>query len=144
MNDTNFDSLSSLLRMLLDKSGESYRQASRAAGLPHNAISKYLRGTRPSRDACIALADHFGVNPNEMLQAAGYEPLHFFDRTLVDPDQMSEDVRALAAQIQEIQDPEIRRRLIEAMQVLVETYLQASTGTRQESTKGMTPAAKET
>lgn len=122
--------LQRLLNQLLEKTGESHRQASQAAGLHHTVVSKYMRGVRPGRDACIALADHFGVNPNEMLQAAGYEPLHFFDRALIEPEQMSEDVRALAAKMQEIKDPEIRRRLIEAMRVLAEAYLQSPEAVR--------------
>lgn len=115
-----------LLRMLLSKSGESYRQASLAAGLPHNAIFKYLRGVRPGRDACVALADHFGVNPNELLQAAGYEPIHFFDRSATESGELSPEVKALAAQLQQIKDPVARRRVMEVMETLINAYLQAA------------------
>jgi lambda repressor-like predicted transcriptional regulator len=116
--------LRQLLVELLKKTGESHRKASLAAGLPSNAISKYLKGTRPSRHACVALADHFGVNPNEILQAAGYEPLHFFDRSLIQPGELSPEVKALAAQLQQIKDPTTRRRVIEAMKTLISPYLQ--------------------
>jgi len=115
-----------LLRRMLEKTGESYSAAARASGLHQTTISNYLRETspsRPMRDACIALADHFGINPNEMLEAAGYEPLHFFDRTLIDPDQMSSEVKELAAKIQQIEDRDVRRRLIRAMSDLLEAYL---------------------
>lgn len=115
-----------LLLELLKKAGESYRRASQAAGLPPNAISKYMKGIRPSRHACVALADHFGVNPNEFLQAAGYEPLHFFDRSLVQPGELSPEVQALAARLQQIKDPVTRRRVIEAMATLLNPYLQAA------------------
>lgn len=115
-----------LLRMLLSKSGESYRQASLAAGLPHNAIFKYLRGVRPGRDACVALADHFGVNPNELLRAAGYEPIHFFERSAAQPGELSPEVQELAERLQQIKDPVARRRLMEAMETLINAYLQAA------------------
>jgi len=72
----------------------------------------------------VALADHFGVNPNEILQAAGYEPLHFFDRSLIQPGELSPEVKALAAQLQQIKDPTTRRRVIEAMKTLISPYLQ--------------------
>lgn len=118
--------LRQLLLELLRRTGESYRRASLAAGLPSNAISKYMKGIRPSRHACVALADHFGVNPNEFLQAAGYEPLHFFDRSLVQPGELSPEVQELAAQLQEIKDPVTRRRVIEAMATLLKPYLQVA------------------
>jgi len=113
--------------MLLSKSGESYRQASLAAGLPHNAIFKYLvKGVRPRRDACVALADHFGVNPNDLLQAAGYEPLRLFDRSSTKPGEMSPEMQELFAQIQQIEDPIVRRRMMEAIAALADAYLRAA------------------
>lgn len=129
-----------LLLILLSKSGESYRQASLAAGLPHNAIFKYLKGVRPGRDACIALADHFGVNPNELLQAAGYEPLHFFDRTTEKSEELSPEVQELAERLQQIKDPVARRRLMEAMETLINAYLQAAE-LRPEPVREIVPSA---
>jgi len=71
------------LKRLLAERNESYRQASLGAGLDRSAVWRFMeQGTRPHRDACILLAQHFGVNPNEMLQAAGYEPIPLFDNTL--------------------------------------------------------------
>jgi hypothetical protein len=87
------------------------------------------------RDACIALADYFDVNPNEMLEAAGYEPLHFFDRTLIDPQEMSDDVKELAAEIEKVKNPQARRSLIKAMKVLTEAYLDAPTETSEPDQK---------
>lgn len=129
-----------LLLILLSKSGESYRQASLAAGLPHNAIFKYLRGVRPGRDACIALADHFGVNPNELLQAAGYEPLHLFDRMPEKSEDLSPEVQELAERLQQIKDPVARRRLMEAMETLINAYLQAAE-LRAEPVREIVPSA---
>jgi len=115
-----------LLVELLKKTGESYRKASLAAGLPSNAISKYMSGLRPSQRACVALADHFGVNPNELLQAAGYEPLRIFDRSLMQSGEMSPEMQEVFAQIQQIEDPIVRRRMLEAIATLIDAYLRAA------------------
>lgn len=90
------------LEQLLDEAGESYRRASLAAGLHHSSVSNYMRGVRPSNRACLALADHFGVDPNEMLQAAGYETLHIFERVLPELDEMGIGMRELAARFEEV------------------------------------------
>ncbi len=124
-----------LLRKLLERAGESYRQASLAAGLPDNAISKYMRGVRPRRDACIALADHFGVDPNELLQAAGYEPLRFFDPAKGAPEWQSPEAAEIAKMIDAIQDPVARKRVARAVKVLLRGYLGAP-DSRSEEAKG--------
>jgi hypothetical protein len=68
------------------------------------------------RDACIALADHFGINPNKMLEAAGYEPLHFFDRRLVDPNAIPPDIEQLVGKIMEIENESMRSEMVETLQ----------------------------
>jgi len=114
-----------LLRKLLEESGESYRKASRAAGLHHTAISKYMSGVRPGRDACIALADHFGINPNKLLEAAGYEPLHFFDRREIDLTKLSPEGKEILEKLEQVTDPKIRKRLFEVIDVMLDGYLLA-------------------
>jgi len=104
-----------LLGKLLEETGESYRQAGRASGLSGTTISNYMRGTRPMRDACIALADHFGINPNRMLEAASYEPLHFFDRRLMDPNAIPPDIEQLVGEIMEIENESMRREMVEIL-----------------------------
>ncbi len=104
-----------LLRRLLDKFGESYRAASSAADLHPTTVSNYMRGMRPMRDACIALADHFDINPNELLKAAGYEPLHFFDRRLVDPNALPPDVERLVGEIMLLEDATARQEMVDAL-----------------------------
>lgn len=48
--------------------------------MDRGALWRFIKNeTRPHRDACILLAQRFGVNPNEMLQAAGYDPIPLFD-----------------------------------------------------------------
>ena len=116
--------LQELLRRLLSESQESYRTASVAAGLSPNTVSNYMNGIRPSRDASIALADHFGINPNEMLMTAGYEPLSFFEPPLTEL-KVSPEVKELAAIAERIKDPDIRKHLIKMTRALYEAYVEA-------------------
>jgi len=109
------------LKRLLAERNESYRQASLGAGLDRSAVWRFMeQGTRPHRDACILLAQHFGVNPNEMLQAAGYEPIPLFDLSLADSDEYPPEVKAVARALARIEDPERRRAACEAVHVLVD------------------------
>ncbi len=105
----------SFVEPLLKQEDESYRQASMAAGLDETAISRYFRGSQPMRDACIALADHFGINPNEMLKAAGYEPLHFFDRRLVDPNDLPPDIETIMGKLLSIEDEAVREEMVKSL-----------------------------
>jgi hypothetical protein len=109
------------LLTLLRRTGESYRRASLAAGLPHNAIAKCMIGVRPSRFTCIALAIHFGVNPNDLLQLAGHETLPIFQCSV--PETMDPNIRELATLLQQIENPATRIQVIEALKVLVEPFL---------------------
>jgi hypothetical protein len=109
---------------------ESFREASLAAGLDHGAMLRYVKHhTRPTRESCIALADHFGVNPNEILTRAGYDPLHFFDRSLVDPAELAPEVAELARYLNRLSPLARRREVCQAVRALVE----AAACTAQES-----------
>jgi hypothetical protein len=108
---------------LLEERNESYRQASMSANLDETAISRYFRGTQPVRDACIALADHFGINPNEMLKAAGYDPLHFFDRRLIDPNAIPPDVEQFLGEIMKIENETIRKEMIDALRQVLKVQM---------------------
>ena len=81
-----FDSepLISRIKDLLKKHNESYREASLRSGLDHQAIRRILSGQKPQMHICILLADHFGVNPNEILRLAGWPTLKAFDVSIVD------------------------------------------------------------
>jgi transcriptional regulator with XRE-family HTH domain len=126
-----------LLGNLLEEADESYRQAGMASGLSGTTVSNYMRGTRPMRDACIALADHFGINPNKMLEAAGYEPLRIFERQRIDLSKVDPDTKRLLEKMEQITDPEIRKRVYEAIDVLLEGQLriQQEEKERMKSTK---------
>jgi hypothetical protein len=100
---------------------ESFREASLAAGLDHGAMLRYVKHhTRPTRESCIALADHFGVNPNEILTRAGYDPLHFFDRSLVDPSELAPEVAELALYLNRLSPLARRREVCQAVRALVD------------------------
>jgi hypothetical protein len=108
----------------LERRNESYRQASMSAGLDETAISRYFRGTQPVRDACIALADHFGINPNEMLEAAGYEPLHFFDRRLIDPNALPPDIEQFMGEIMKIENKSVRQEMVKTLHQVLQVQMQ--------------------
>jgi hypothetical protein len=113
------------LEAFLERRNESMRQASLAAGLDHGAFYRYIvQHKRPTRESCIAMADHFDINPNEMLERAGYPPLRFFDRSLVDPDEYPPYVAELSSYLSRIRPPSRRRQicqsLFRAIRLLVE------------------------
>lgn len=108
------------LQALVDADGRSMRKISLTAGQDHGALRRILKlGTRPSRDACIAFAHLFDVDPNEFLQKAGYEPLAFFDLSLADPNEFSPDVKRVARELMKIEDINVRRRVSESVLRLV-------------------------
>lgn len=116
--------LAAYLEQLLAERNESYREASLRAGLDHQAMRRYTRrGQRPARTSVMALADHFGVNPNVLLELAGYPPMEIFAQAEVDPTQMPADIRPLVEDLQQIADPMRRRELIAALRLLLAAHL---------------------
>jgi transcriptional regulator with XRE-family HTH domain len=100
---------------------ESFRQAALRSGLDHGAFLRYIRKhQRPTRESCIAMADHFGVNPNEILTRAGYDPLHFFDRSLVDPQALAPEVEEIAVYLNRLSPLARRREVCQAVRALVD------------------------
>ena len=116
--------LAQVLDELRQGRNESHRETSLSAGLDHGALRRYVcDGRRPQRQALIALADHFGVNPNELLPLAGYPPMKLFERVAVDPDSLPSDIGGLVEDLQRIPDRAQRRKLVEAVRVLLAGYL---------------------
>lgn len=113
------------LEGLLAERNESYREASLRAGLDHGAVRRYVRDRRrPSRGALLALADHFEVNPNDLLTRTGYQPMKMFERDSADLAGLTPDVRRLADDLERIGDPVLRRRLTEALRLSIAGYLE--------------------
>jgi transcriptional regulator with XRE-family HTH domain len=115
------------LERLLEEHNESMREASLRAGLDHAAILRYVRyERRPTRESCLALADHFGINPNELLVLAGYRPMKMFEERTLDLNRVTPDVLALVEDLERIADPVLRRRLVEATRLLLGGYLESA------------------
>jgi transcriptional regulator with XRE-family HTH domain len=126
--DQDLSQFQKLLKRLLEESGENYSEAARASGLHYTTISKYMGGVHPMRDACIALADHFGINPNVMLEAAGYKPLRFFDREKIDLSQVRPEAKKMLEQLERITDPKRRDHLYQVINSMLEGYQLAEQG----------------
>ena len=109
------DRFRAFLADLVRQTDETCEAASLAAGLDRGAVARFMQGARPNRIACVQLAEHFGVNPNEMLQAAGYEPLSFFAEGPVDEAWMNREIEGIIERIRQIKNPFRRRRVIRYM-----------------------------
>ncbi len=119
----NAAAFSEYLQRLIARSGKSMRRVSIEAGLSHGAVGGFIRHfRRPHRDSCLLLAETLGVDPNEMLQMAGYDPLPVIERSLIDPADFPSDVKALAAKLATIA-PARRREIIVALEQLLRPEL---------------------
>ena len=119
-----FDSepLISRVKDLLKKHNESYREASLRSGLDHQAIRRILSGQKPQMHICILLADHFGVNPNEILHLAGWPTLKAFDVSIVDAVNLPPEATEVALAVAKISEPGVRREVVDAILTLTKKY----------------------
>lgn len=113
------------LKELMEKHNESYREAGMDAGLDHQAIRRILSGQRPAMVNCILLADHYGVNPNEFLELAGWPTLKVFDIKKVDSDRLPPEAVDVAIALSRIPDPGIRKQLAAAVTTLLQKYFES-------------------
>ena len=118
------DLLIKRIKDLLQKHNESYREASLRAGLDHQAIRRIFAGQRPQMHICILLADHFGVNPNEFLQLAGWPALKAFDVRSIETDSLSPEAVEVAVALQKIPAPGKRKEVADAILILVKKYFE--------------------
>ena len=72
--------------------------------------------------ACILLADHFGINPNEFLQLANYPPLKVFDIQTANAERLPPEAVDVAMDLARIPDPGMRKAVAEAMRALLKQY----------------------
>ncbi len=113
------------LNELLKQNNETIREAALSAGLDHQAVRRYLAGHRPNMMACILLADHFGINPNEMLQLAGWPTLKAFDIQTDSAESLPVEAVAVAKEVARIANPKIRKAVAEAILTLVKQYFES-------------------
>ncbi len=112
--------LAQVLRQLMEEQGISHRQASMRAGLDRGAIYRFVeQGQRPSRDGAIALADSFGVNPNDLLTLAGYKPMAAFEKVRAG---VPPDLKGLIERLDAIQDLAARSRVIAALETVLDGW----------------------
>ncbi len=95
----------------LSATGETQRGASELAGLDHAAVDRILAGQRPNFVTCLFLADHWGINPNELLEAAGWPPMDIFNHY----SELSDEARQLALRLHAMTDKDDR---LKAFQIL--------------------------
>jgi hypothetical protein len=110
---------------LLAQHNEGYREASLRAGLDHQAVRRYVVvGRRPDRDSCIVLADHFGINPNELMQLAGYAPLKLFEMQTASAESLPSEAVDVALAIAKIAEPSTRKSVAQAVLTLLKKYFE--------------------
>ena len=108
---------------ILKEHNESHREAALRAGLDQQALNRYFKEhRRPHMHACILLADHFGINPNEFLQLAGYPPLKVFDLRSVNAERLPPECVDVAMDLARIPEPGVRKAVAEAMRMLLKQY----------------------
>jgi hypothetical protein len=109
---------------LLKQHNESFREASLDSGLDHQAIRRIRAGYRPQMPVCIMLADHFGINPNELLILAGWPTLKAFDIHTESAEHLPPEAVQVAKEIARIPNPGTRKTVAEAILVLVRKYFE--------------------
>jgi len=110
---------------LLKEKNETYREASLDSGLDHQAVRRILGGRRPQMHICILFADHFGVNPNEFLELAGWPRLKAFDIQTADAQNLPAEAVDVAMQLAKISNPTKRKQVAQAMTLLIKEYFDA-------------------
>ena len=104
---------------LLEERNETYREASLASNLDHQAINRIRSGKRPTMISCILLADHFGINPNELLMLAKWPPLKAFDIHTESAENLPPEAVEVAMDIAKIANPGTRKEVAKAIRTLL-------------------------
>lgn len=114
--------LNARIEILLKKYNESFRQAGLKAGLDHQTIRRIRAGIRPTLPSIILLADHWEVNPNELIELAGWPTLKAFDFRSIDQQELPPETIEVARALAKIDNPRMRREIAEALLTLIEKY----------------------
>jgi hypothetical protein len=112
------------LKELLKERNESYREASLGASLDHAAIGRIIRGQRPGVHTCVYLANHFGMNPNEMLLLAQWPELDIFRIETANAENLPPEAVDVALRITQIENSGTRKKVAKAILTLLEQYFE--------------------
>lgn len=112
------------LKDLMEKRNQSYRETALACRLDHQGIRRILNGHRPNITACILLADHFGINPNEFLGLAGFPKLDAFDIKTASAEHLPPEAVDVAIRLSQIREPGTRKQVADAILVLLQKYFE--------------------
>ena len=107
---------------LLEEHNERYREAALRSGLDHYYVNRIFKGARPGIPACILLADHFEVNPNEILELAGWPKLNAFDIHADVKEDLPPEAVQIAVELAKIADPEQRKEISQAVSALLKLF----------------------
>ncbi len=112
------------LEQLMSEKNLSMRQVGIESGLDHQVIRRLKEShvKRPNMTYCILLADYFDINPNELLQLAGWPTLKAFDIRRASADNLPIEAVDVALDIAKIPDPRTRKQVAEAVRVLLKKY----------------------
>jgi len=121
-NPYNPEPLIKRLDELLKQNKDSFREAALESGLDHQAVRRIRAGNRPQMHVCILLADHYGINPNELLQLAGWPTLKVFDIHTESAENLPPEAVAVALDIARISDPGARKQVAEAIRTILTRY----------------------
>jgi hypothetical protein len=85
----------------------------------NKAIRRIRAGYRPNMPICTLLADHWGINPNELLMLAGWPSLKAFDIHTESAANLPPEAVDVAKEIARIPNPGTRKTVAEAILTLV-------------------------
>lgn len=114
------------LQTLMDERNLSMRFVAMQAGLDHQAIRRIQAGKRPNMIYCILLADLFDINPNELLELAGWPNLKSFNIRTASAENLPPEAVDVALDLARISDPGTRKQVADAVRTLLKRYFTES------------------
>jgi len=120
--DKNYDAepMRQRILQLLEQHNESFRGAALDSGLDHQGIRRVLSGQKPSIISLILLADHFGINPNELLLLAGWPRLKALDIETQSAENLPVEAVDVALALSRITEPKKRKDTARAFLTLLQ------------------------
>jgi len=110
------------INQLMKEKNISMRYTGIESGLDHQAIRRIKAGRRPDMMYCILLANFFDINPNELLQLAKWPTLKIFDIERASAENLPPEAVDVALDIARIPDPRTRKKVADAVRVLLMEY----------------------